>query len=105
VLQRLNEDADTALISAVWLPLSEAIGSDPRAFMEAFGLELPQRKLGRTMAQIFTSKGKGAKLEPETKPVPKPAPKPARKQALRPQRKAYRLCTADTSAVGKAYPL
>jgi Plasmid recombination enzyme len=72
VLKRLNEDADPALVSAVWQYVREAIGNDPRPYMQALGLELPQRPLRRTMAQIFTSKGKGAKVEPVYQPVTKP---------------------------------
>lgn len=68
VLKRLNTDADTVLCSAVWQPVRDAIQHDPGAFLVALGLQPPRRKLRRTMAQIFTSKGKGRAVEVQSKP-------------------------------------
>jgi hypothetical protein len=62
VLQRLHADNDAALSSSVWSALRDAIDRDPVPFAETLGIaiaEAPEPKR-RTMAQIFTSKGKGA---------------------------------------------
>lgn len=64
VLQRLRESGDSALQSAVWAQLREAVERDPAPFMQALNIELASpKKPGRTMAQIFTSKGKGRAKE------------------------------------------
>lgn len=62
VLTKLNQSADAALKSKAWQAIREAVEANPRPFLTTLGLEEPQRKL-RTMAQIFTSRGKGAKHE------------------------------------------
>ena len=62
VLDRLNQSADAALQSKVWQAIREASETNPRPFLAALGLEEPQRKL-RTMAQVFTSQGRGIKKE------------------------------------------
>lgn len=64
VLQKLREASDGALQSLVWPQLREAMERDPSPFLLALEIELaaPQKQ-GRTMAQIFTSKGKGKTKE------------------------------------------
>ena len=61
VLQKLRETGDSALQSAAWAAIRAMIESDPMQFVMALGIELkaPAKKL-RTMATIFTSKGKGS---------------------------------------------
>lgn len=94
VLQRLRETSDGALQSAAWSVIREAVERDPAPFLLTLGLEVatPKKQI-RTMAQIFTSKGKGRAT---SKPIgfapagkeqtlcsvgfaPKPAPQPAPK--------------------------
>jgi Plasmid recombination enzyme len=97
VLQRLNQDADAALVSGAWQAIRDAIERDPRPFMEVLGIDPPARKL-RTVAQVFTSTGKGGKVEPTCKPKRKPVIKPAHK--------AYRLCKPAPDALStEAYAL
>jgi len=64
VLDHLKKASDSALRSAVWPSVRDAIESDPGPYMAALGitLELPKKKL-RTMTQIFTSKGRGGSTE------------------------------------------
>ena len=69
VIGRLSATADAALRSRAWQPFKDAIERDPSPFMAALGLELPATKPKRTMTQIFTSKGKGAKLEHDANPI------------------------------------
>lgn len=66
VLQHLRKGNDGALRSIAWPTIREAIECDPAPFMEALGLNLaaPQKPT-KTMAQIFTSKGKGPRREPQ----------------------------------------
>ena len=60
VLKKLRETSDGALKSAAWSVIREAVERDPAPFLLALGLELAtQKKQKRTMAQIFTSIGKG----------------------------------------------
>ena len=68
VLQHLRVTSDAVLRSAAWPTIRDAIERDPAPFMDALGLHLtaPQ-KPPKTMAQIFTSKGKGPRRE-----LPKP---------------------------------
>ncbi len=64
VLQKLREASDSALQSLVWAQLREAVERDPTPFLLALEIELTApKKPGRTMAQIFTSKGKGPAKE------------------------------------------
>lgn len=60
VLARMNATGDKAMKSQAWDAIREAIERNPRAFAAVLGVEVaaPARKL-RTMAQIFTSKGRG----------------------------------------------
>jgi hypothetical protein len=62
VIQRLHADNDGAVSSLVWAVLRDVIDRDPVPFAETLGIvavDPPGRKL-RSMAQIFTSKGKGS---------------------------------------------
>ena len=69
VLQHLRVTSDADLRSAAWPTIRDAIERDPAPFMESLGLHLvtPQKPT-KTMAQIFTSKGKGPRREPQ-KPI------------------------------------
>ena len=53
------------LLSPTWQPLRQAIERNPAPFLSAYGLELENKLPAnlKTMAQIFTSTGKGAKRE------------------------------------------
>jgi hypothetical protein len=62
VLEMLNQSGDAALQSKAWQAIREAVEANPRPFLAALGLDEPQRKL-RTIAQVFTSQGKGPKQE------------------------------------------
>ena len=65
VLQKLRETSDGALQSAAWAVIREAVERDPGPFLLVLGLDLATtKKPGRTMVQIFTSKGKGRDKEP-----------------------------------------
>lgn len=61
VLGRLRELNDPALRSATWATLRDAIERDPAPWAMALGIDLDARTPRRmkTMAQIFTSPGKG----------------------------------------------
>ena len=67
VLLHMSQTQDPAQKSPVWAAIRDAIGNNPLPFAEAFGIEpqAPQPKMQRTMAQIFTSKGKGGRIETE----------------------------------------
>lgn len=64
VLTKMRKTGDKAMQSAAWATIRESIEGDPGPFLIALGIEqqVPQKKL-RTMAQIFTSKGKGSTKE------------------------------------------
>lgn len=64
VLQKLRETGDSALQSAAWASIRAMIESDPTQFLMTLAVEqkAPKKKL-RTMAAIFTSKGKGSTKE------------------------------------------
>jgi Plasmid recombination enzyme len=69
VLKRLRETSDGMLHSKVWATLRDVIESDPVRFLEALGIEQERTTApGRTMAQIFTSKGKG-QIEKPSNPI------------------------------------
>ena len=60
------ENHDRPLLqSPAWQPLRQAIERNPAPFLSAYGLELENKLPAnlKTMAQIFTSTGKGAKRE------------------------------------------
>lgn len=71
VIQRLRGVNDAALASCLWAELREAIEANPTPFAAALGLDpvLGQPKRLRTMAAIFTSKGKG---KPDADPIGEP---------------------------------
>lgn len=74
VLARLESSQDAILRSGLWLTVRRNIERDPARFMTALGLELPTdkpatKKPARTMAQIFTSTGKGGKIDRPLKPI------------------------------------
>jgi hypothetical protein len=65
VLQTLSAGADAALKSKVWASIRDAIERDPVPYLQALGVDTPApAKRMRTMAEIFTSKGKGNQKEP-----------------------------------------
>jgi hypothetical protein len=64
VLDRLHEDSDPVLVSAIWAAASDAIARDPEPFMEILGITpKPVRKPLRTFEAIALSTGKGPKTE------------------------------------------
>ncbi|MDP2369817.1 plasmid recombination protein [Rhodoferax sp.] len=69
VIQRLRATNDTAQASALWPVLRDMIDRDPAPFAQSLGIDIatPTAKTPRTMAQIFTSKGKG--LNKPSKPI------------------------------------
>lgn len=62
VIQRLRATNDAAQSSALWPVLRDVIDRDPAQFAQSLGINIATRtaKAARTMAQIFTSKGKGS---------------------------------------------
>ncbi len=64
VLNKMRETGDKAMQSAAWANIRAAIENDPGSFLMTLGIEqqAPQKK-PRTIAQIFTSKGKGSAKE------------------------------------------
>lgn len=64
VLETLRTGLDGALRSKLWPQLRSSIEQDPGPYLLALNIEVtqPKKKL-RTMAQIFTSKGKGKNRE------------------------------------------
>jgi hypothetical protein len=75
VLQTLRAGADAALKSKVWASIRDAIERDPVPYLQALGVDAPApAKRMRTMAEIFTSEGKGNQREPisiDFAPAPK----------------------------------
>ena len=71
ILQRLRETSDTVLTSQVWALWRDAVERDPAPFLMAMGLSIdtPKKAL-RSMAAIFTSKGKGGNKQTDNKPNP-----------------------------------
>lgn len=65
VLTRLRAGNDPAQTSMIWSPIRDAIERDPAPFAENMGIAAiePPPKPMRTMAAIFTSKGKGGQLQ------------------------------------------
>lgn len=59
VLERLKASGDPVMRSPIWNEVRAAIGRDPQPFAISLGVEVskPEKKL-RTMAEVFTSKGK-----------------------------------------------
>jgi hypothetical protein len=64
VFERMRQTGDKALQSAAWPSIRAGIENDPRPFLLTMGIEVatPKKKL-KSMAEIFTGKGKGAQLE------------------------------------------
>ncbi len=65
VLKHIENNDRGLLQSSAWVAIKQAIEHNPAPFIVAMGIELaykPQAKL-KTMEQIFTSPGKGAKRE------------------------------------------
>ena len=62
VVQHVRATNDTAQSSALWSVIRDLIDRDPAQFAQSLGIEIatPAAKAARTMAQIFTSKGKGS---------------------------------------------
>ncbi len=71
VLQALRTGQDAILQSELYQVVRQAIERDPAPYMAALGIEVqtPTNKPMRTMAQIFTSAGKGSKTERKSKPI------------------------------------
>jgi len=66
VLRAIDHANDPALKSIVWGAIRQSIEADPMKFAFVFGIDAhEQTKRPRTMTQIFTSMGKGAKFERE----------------------------------------
>ena len=59
VLDRLKASGDPVMRSPIWNEVRAAVERDPAPFAQALGVEVakPSKKL-RTMAEVFTSKGK-----------------------------------------------
>ena len=74
VLAHIEKHERAVIASPLWQPLRQAIERNPAPFVACLGLELTDRTPAKqkTMAQIFTSPGKGAKRE--TLHLPKPNP-------------------------------
>ncbi len=65
VLDALESAQDAILASCLWVTVKRDIERDPAPFVAALGIEVQAlaRKPKRTMAEIFTSPGKGPKTE------------------------------------------
>lgn len=64
VLERLRAGSDGALKSRVWCQVKDSINRDPGPFLLALGIKVePAPKKLRTVAQIFTSRGRGSARE------------------------------------------
>jgi hypothetical protein len=73
VLAHLRATNDAALKSAAWALVRDLIGHEPMRWAECLGVEVESSskpKQARTMAQIFTSKGKEAQEEKHTHKTP-----------------------------------
>jgi hypothetical protein len=65
VMGRLREAGDMALQSQVWATIRDLIEGAPEPFLLALGINTePRKKPLKTMAEIFTSKGRGPDREP-----------------------------------------
>ena len=65
VIKKLRQTSDPALLSAAWPTIRDAIENDPSSFLLALGIALKvvPKKL-KTVAEIFTSRGKGKAKDP-----------------------------------------
>lgn len=95
VLARLESSQDAILRSGLWSTVRRDIERDPARFIAALGIEFETNKPAtnkpaRTMAQIFTSTGKGGKIDRPMKPIgfdglPEDSPKtPMSRGSLKP---------------------
>ena len=74
VLDHLESTQDLILGSLLWLEVKQDIERDPARFLARLGIEIagpPKAEKLKSMAQIFTSPGKGPKVEPRVNPVMK----------------------------------
>jgi hypothetical protein len=73
VLKSLKTASDPAMKSKAWATIRDGIERDPAPYLLALGIELeaPPKQM-RTMAQIFTSKGKGKSIESKSIDFPSP---------------------------------
>ncbi len=80
VLDAIEASTDVMMSSPLWTVVKRSIEQNPAPFMESLGIELQRhkQKAMRTVAQIFTSTGKGPKtasstelvsIAPATKPI------------------------------------
>jgi hypothetical protein len=72
VLERLESTRDPILNSPLWQTVKRDIERDPARFAFALGIEVKpvaRERTTRTMAEIFTSPGKGSKVEKASKPI------------------------------------
>ena len=73
VLEHLEATQDAILKSALWFTAKQDIERNPARYMAGLGLVLPELaapvKKIKTMAQIFTSPGKGSKVGRVLKPI------------------------------------
>jgi hypothetical protein len=72
VLERLEATRDPVMSSPLWQTIKRDIERDPARFVAALGIEVvpvAKERKKRTMAQIFTSPGKGGKFDKEPKPI------------------------------------
>lgn len=72
VLERLESTQDAILRSALWLTVRRDIERDPAQFVASLGIELTPVLTGpkpKTMEQIFTSAGKGPKVDRVSNPA------------------------------------
>lgn len=86
VLQRLKELSDPVLDSLIWPEVLATIETDPLPFLPNLEIKQPTAppKKMRTVAEIFTSKGKGPKFEKNPIGQAKPIPPAAAKSLLLP---------------------
>ena len=69
VIKHIRATNDSVQTSALWQVIRDLIERDPVVFAQALGVEMARsgEKKARTMAQIFTSKGKGS--NEQAKPI------------------------------------
>jgi Plasmid recombination enzyme len=83
VLQKLRESTDTVLTSSLWATFREMIERDPATFLMALGLAIDKpKKALKTMAAIFTGKGKGGNKQTDNRSNPIGFAIPAKRQTL-----------------------
>jgi len=66
VLQAIETNYKQLIAMPIWQPLRQCLERNPAPFAASLGLNLPERCVvkRKTMAEIFTSPGKGPKREP-----------------------------------------